>query len=113
MGVMTFGYDAEERAFKFTDDGEARPSIPALEGPLLKEWMTRYARVFLDYSDGMEKVGTVGDWFRVNSLANEDLLDALLAYDRTGALGSRDWIESNFTIRDVWTVLQRIARAHA
>jgi hypothetical protein len=50
---------------------------------------------------------------RVERTTEDGLIDALLAYDRMDALGGRDWLMDNLTVRQLMVMLQRIARAHA
>lgn len=113
VAAITFDYDDQTGSFRFTLDGEERQAIPALDGRHLREWHVRYARAYLDLGEGMTQAQTFRDRMRVNDIAEDDLIDALMAYDRMGVLGSRHWIENNLTLEQVILMLQRITRAHA
>ena len=43
----------------------------------------------------------------------ENLVDALLEYDRHGGLGTRDWLEKHLTNEQFVLILQRIQATHA
>lgn len=112
MGI-TFDYDETGEAFLFTLDGESPPPVPALEGWVLKEWIVQYAKVYTTLAEERPRIASMDDMMRVENVTEDGLLDALMAYDRTSALGSRDWLENNLTVQQLMLILQRIVRVHA
>lgn len=112
MSAITFDYDAEARGFRLTVEGQERV-VPALEGRDLGEWHGLYARAYANVPEELAAAQTLAEFFRANDLAEDRVIDALLAYDRAGALGGRDWLEEHLTMEQVMLILRRIARTHA
>ena len=113
MGAIRFDYDETGEAFLFTLDGDPRPPVPTLEGWVLREWIGRYASVYTTMIEARSQIASLDDMLRLENVTEDGLLDALVSYDRTGALGSRDWLEENLTLDQVMIMLQRIVRTHA
>jgi len=90
--------------------------LPALEGTSLARWHSRYA------SDKLAGFVAMADAFQAKNLTEllgatdrmtDAMVDALLAYDVTGVLGDREWLEANLTEEQLKLILSRILRAHA
>ncbi len=112
--ASTFDYDEAYEAFRFTLDGEARPLIPKLEGLAAKEWIAKYARVYTWFAEERPRMmESFDELMRVEHTTEDGLLDALMDYDPTGALGGREWLVENLTVEQLILIPQRIARAHA
>jgi len=112
--AITFDYDETHEAFRFSLDGEARPLIPRLEGSEVKDWIANYTRVYTWLAQEQPRMReSFDELMRVEHTTEEGLLDALLAYDQSGALGDREWLVENLTVEQLILMLQRIARVHA
>lgn len=111
--MIRFAYVDALDAFELTVDGLASRPIPALSGEDLKSWFVRYARVWAHLESGAKAATSIKDLLKINDLAEQDLVDALIAYDRTGALESRRWLEETLTMEQVVLMLTTIVGAHA
>jgi hypothetical protein len=120
VGAITFDFDERARVFRFTFDGGPERAMPILEGDELGRWNRRYAALYLGFLDKSEQAEKAGDVPAVvhaivnaNNEVIEDGVDALIVFDRTGALGGRDWIREHLDPSQLVLMLQRIARAQA
>jgi hypothetical protein len=102
MGAITFDYDPAARCFRLVVGASEAWTIPELQGDDLRRWHVRVGDVFNRLADGGS-----------TDAALEGAIDALLAYDRTSALGSRESVENTLTKGQVVLILQRIQAAHA
>jgi hypothetical protein len=110
MGIA-FDFDANRRAFRLEVDGDER-WVPMLDKPEFTGWHARHARVYSELERNKAGSTTVQDWIRTERLAEDQLIDAVLAYDRTGVFGSRAFVEDTFTVEQIIVIARRIARAH-
>ena len=109
---MKFDYESDAGGFRVVVAGEERV-LPELAGDDLSRWHARYARAYLNLLGAAASSESIDDFLQANEVGIDDMLDALMAYDRTGALWSRDWIEDHMTDSQLLLVLRRIQHAHA
>lgn len=90
--------------------GGARRSVPVLKLRQSREWKDK-----LGTSITTIDVGDMADLGKtITSLANTPIdvaLALVLAYDRTGSLGGREWIEENATDREVYAAFEMMVSA--
>lgn len=63
----------------------------------------------LDLREGEQ---AISDLTLFASGATDEVLDLVLAYDTTGALGGRDWLEAHADDRELYVVLRSILAVH-
>lgn len=102
---VEFVHDRVSSEFRLMVEGQGERRMPELSGSELREWHHRYASAF-------EPVLGARD-LAAQSRAMENLVDALLEYDRHGGLGTRDWLEKHLTNEQFVLILQRIQATHA
>jgi hypothetical protein len=112
---IAFDHDQTSHRFRLVVDGEER-TMPELGGEELSRWLPRLGRVIGKGASAITDAEAAGDLvgtLRADMETQEDLIDALMAYDRTGELGSRDWVETHLTDEQLLLILQRIQAVHA
>jgi hypothetical protein len=111
--VTTVGrYDPSTATFHVGIAGEYRP-MPALTGDDLDRWLKRYAKAATTFRLAMEEPQPAPDRLSLMSEYGTELVDLLMLYDRSGALGSRDWLEENATDEQVYYALRLIVATHS
>jgi hypothetical protein len=109
--VTQFDFDADRRAFRIEIDGRDR-WMPMLESDDFAGWNARHARVYVDLQHNLEQGGGFPGAIRAEQLAEDAIIDAIQAYDRTGVLGPRAEIEETWTVEQLIVIARRIGRAH-
>jgi hypothetical protein len=112
MSAIAFDFDEERRAFHVVVDAGTDRWMPMLSPADFTGWHARHARVYAELQRNAASSQTLVDWIRTERLAEQQLVDAVLAYDRTGVLGTRAAFEDTFTVEQVIVMARRIARAH-
>jgi len=108
-------FDYVPAHFRFVHDGEER-ILPALEGEKLGRWHARYAGDKMAGLDAMMEAAEAGNLpslLEAHSMTMDAMVDALVAYDATGALGGKEWLEEHLDPRQLLLILHRIQVAHA
>lgn len=91
-----------------TVGGQPR-SMPTLKiGPFEDEWLPKYVGVVSGIFEG-EEDRTVGEWIKVGV---STLLDAIVDYDKTGALGGRDYLRNNADHAELREIAHAIYERH-
>jgi hypothetical protein len=103
---MTVGvYDRDADVLRFPHpDGEV--VLPALHGRAVREWNVAYARAVGQLLNGASADPTT----HLAALTDhvEAVVDLVLAYDRSGALGGRDRFENRWTDQQAYLLLELI-----
>lgn len=89
--------------------GAAEREVPTLPLRPAREWQRRVAEL-----SGGFGLPAVDDWRgsdpgQFANLTVDALLDLALAYDRTGALGGRDWLEDNADPAELFAAVSAMA----
>lgn len=82
--------------------------LPPLSIRANREWK---ARVAAAVGERWVAFGQADDYGRVVGLVaglTDPMVDLLLAYDTTGALGGREWIEANATDAEVYAAMKEV-----
>jgi hypothetical protein len=108
---VSFDFDEERRAFRAVVDGDER-WLPMLEESDFRGWHARHARIYNEFIENAADSRTLRDWIQTERLAEDQLVDAVLAYHRTGVLGTREHVEETFTAEQMVVIARRIALAH-
>lgn len=95
--------------------GDRQVAVPELIGSDLRRWLLLRARIFTDAAGTLGELADAGSWGEMRALedelheSGEQMIDLLLLYDRTSAIGTRDWIRSNLTWRQLEIIVRAIA----
>ena len=98
--ATAFDFDPTTRRFGLEVDGVEK-DMPALSGRALGLWRREYAGTYGRVTDD-----------QAADAPKEGLVDALVAYDLTDALGGREWVEKHLTDEQLVSVLQQIVAVH-
>jgi hypothetical protein len=110
--VIAFDFDEARRAFRVVIADGIDRWMPMLESDDFRGWNAQHARVYTEFLENAAALNTVEDSMRTEEVAEDQLIDAILAYDRTGVLGSRGDLEETLTVEQLMLIARRIARAH-
>ena len=90
--------------------GGVEKIVPTLPLRATREWQARIGTG----PSGFSVPVTVDDWTAANvsefaGLTVDTILDLVVAYDRTGALGGRDWLEENADPAQLYAAAEQMA----
>jgi hypothetical protein len=105
-------YDPATETFHVGIAGEYRP-LPALKGDDLDRWTRRYAKAAATFRFAIGEPRPPEEALHRMIDYGTELVDLLMLYDRTGALGTRDWLEDNATEEQVYSALRLIVATHS
>ena len=86
--------------------GGVEKTMPTLKLKAAREWKAQLIGVMSSRLDGFNVTGTA-DFAQLAQLAGDQMLDLVLAYDKTGALGGREWLEDNADDAQLYAVLRQ------
>lgn len=98
-----------ERVIPLTLGGQAKrlPELPIVRN---REWKRKYDALVAELGSGAES-DDFEEVVRILSDGIEKFLDLLIAYDETGALGGREWLENNASDREVYEAFKKVKDA--
>lgn len=112
MSALVFEHEPDQQRFRLVVDGEEY-IIPELDRDHLRHWLHRVGRDTVETLDAI----AASDDLVTQITANWDgviaYIDAVMAYDHTGVLPSRAWVEEHLTSEQLILIVRRIQAAHA
>lgn len=95
--------------------GRVRPLPTRKVGPV-REWKASLGTALLTGVTGFDfrekPTEAMVDLSRLATIVGDTVLDLVVEYDVTGALGGRDWLEANADDREVYEILRSILAVH-
>lgn len=85
--------------------GGVQKALPTLKLRAAREWKEQVAATLATSVDGFELNGTL-DVANLANTAGDKVLDLVLAYDQSGALGGREWLEDHADDAQLYAVLR-------
>ena len=87
--------------------GGVEKALPTLKLRKARAWKEQVGEVLGTSLDGFELNGSA-DLAGLALVAGDRMLDLVLAYDETGALGGREWLEDNADDAQVYAILRTL-----
>lgn len=97
-GVLRLTFDGEERA------------VPTLKLRASREWLERQVRKMPLLIDALQGDQGAAGQRAFLDFSYETGLEAVLDYDRSGALGGREWLEEHADPAELYEALRQMAR---
>lgn len=85
--------------------GGVTKALPTLKLRKAREWKVLVAETLSTQVDTFDLTGA-GDMARLANMAGDRVLDLVLAYDQSGALGGREWLEDNADDAQLYAILR-------
>lgn len=86
-------------------------TLPVLSMKANRKWKAQLVARTGTILGSIEDVETWAQALSLITGAVDDMLESLLEYDRTAALGGREWLENTATDAEIWAAFKEVARA--
>jgi len=90
--------------------GQAR-SLPILKIDHNRAWKELFNVTVSEALGGTRQLQTLDDVVNLLATSTDTMLDLLVAYDESGALGGKEWMDRNATDRDIYEALKKVTDA--
>ena len=86
-------------------------SLPVLSIEDNENWQKVFAKALSEKLRSVEKITTWEQAVTVASASTSLMLDLLTEYDKSGALGGKDWLRKNATPSEIYDAFKEVAQA--
>lgn len=87
--------------------------LPVLSMRQNREWLAQFSTGLTSIVDGIGEPKTLDEVAASIAGYAERFMDMLIAYDRTGVLPGREWIDDHATDGEVYTAIQKVSEVAA
>jgi len=88
--------------------GGQSKNLPELKRHRNREWKALFQQTVGDTLAKSHALTDMEDVVQLIAGSSDVQLDLLIAYDESGALGGREWLDTNATDREIYTALKKI-----
>lgn len=89
--------------------GTTAKKVPTLPISASATWIEGLGSALAGRAEALAKDQSVESLMGLGAFAHEALLDAIVAYDRTGALGGREWLTENADPEQLYIAFRQMA----
>lgn len=82
--------------------------LPELKRHRNREWKERFQQTVTDTLDKSRALDDLEDVVQLIAGSSDVQLDLLVAYDESGALGGREWLDTHATDREIYAALKKV-----